>query len=188
MKKFAWSTKDILVAGMIGIVFAFVLLGVTYGFFMIGSLLGPAFARAVNGIWLIPGFMAMYLIRKPGVGFVAQCITGFVMSPFSPYGWTMIFWQAFSGVMYEIPFLLFLYKKYTTSLLLIAGSILGVLSTLFEYPIYGLALLSIPVQVTMLVVSAVSGLLGGWLSKLLADSVMKTGLLAEYNQKNQVVM
>lgn len=181
-RKGGWSTKDILVTGMIGVVFAFVLVGIIYAYYTLSSIFGPVYARIINGVWIIPGLMALYLIRKPGAGLIALLITGFVMIPFTPYGWMIVLWQGMSGLICEIPFLFVLYKKYSTLFLMIGGAVVGVLSTLIEYPVYGLAAMSVESQVIMFIVSLVSGLLGGLLSKLLADAVMKTGMFAEYEK------
>lgn len=67
---------------------------------------------------------------------------------------------------------------------MISGSVATILSTLLEYPLYGHAALSIGVQITMLVVSAVGGAIGGILSKLLAESMLKLGLLADYRRSS----
>lgn len=185
-RKGRWSTKDILITGMIGVVFAFVLLGVTFAYFPLAALLGPGYSRITDGIFMIPGLMALYLIRKPGAGLVAMTIGGIVMLPFSPYGLIGVLWAAMAGFECEIPFLAFLYRKYTIVFLMFSGAVATLISMLLEYPLYGHASLAVSVQVTMFVVTIIGGMIGGLLSKLLADAVMKIGMLAEYNRTYHV--
>ncbi|WP_010271724.1 ECF transporter S component [Paenibacillus senegalensis] len=178
----AWNTKDILITGMIGVVFAFVLIAVTYAYFPLAAVLGPGYSRIMDGIFMIPGLMALYLIRKPGAGLVAMTIGGLVTLPFSPYGLIGIAWSAVAGLECETPFLAVRYRKYSALFLMISGSIATLISTLLEYPLYGHAGLSVGVQITMLAVTAVSGAIGGFLSKWLADATLKSGLLADYRR------
>lgn len=178
--KVAWHTKDILITGMIGVVFAFVLLGVTFAYFPLAAVLGPAYSRITDGLFMIPGLMALYLIRKPGAGLIAMTIGGLVMLPFSPYGLIGIVWAAAAGLECEAPFLAVRYRKYSVSFLMIGGAIATIISTLLEYPMYGHAALAIGVQFTMIAVSAFGGALGGLLAKWLADRMLKAGFLAQY--------
>lgn len=46
----------------------FVLLAVTFAYFPFAAVLGPAYSRITDGIFMIPALMALYLIRKPGAG------------------------------------------------------------------------------------------------------------------------
>ncbi len=179
-----WSTKDILITGMIGVVFAFVLLAVTFAYFPLAAILGPAYSRITDGIFMIPGLLALYLIRKPGAALVSMTIGGLVMLPFSPYGLIGIVWAAIAGIECEVPFLAVLYRKYSTLFLMISGSIATVISTLLEYPLYGHAALTIGVQITMLAVSAIGGAIGGLFSKLLGEAMLKAGFLAEYRHSS----
>lgn len=181
-RRAVWNTKDILITGMIGVVFAFVLLAVTFAYFPLAGILGPAYSRITDGIFMIPGLLALYLIRKPGAALISMTIGGLVMLPFSPYGLIGIVWAAIAGLECEAPFLAVLYRKYSTLFLMISGSVATIISTLLEYPLYGHAALAIGVQITMLVVSAIGGAIGGLLSKWLADALLKAGFLAEYRR------
>lgn len=181
-RKGLWSTKDILVTGMIGVVFSFVLIAATYAYLAVIGGFGPAFARVFNGVYLIPGLMALYLIRKPGAALVAQLIAGTVMIPFSPYGWFMLIGQGVNGLTTEIPFFSVLYKKYSLAFLMVAGGVASCIGTLSEYPMAGYASLDASIQLTMFTISAISGGLGGLIAKILAEAVMKTGLLSEYQR------
>jgi len=177
-----WNTKDILITGMIGVVFAFVLLAVTFAYFPLAALLGPAFSRITDGLFMIPGLMALYLVRKPGAALAALTIGSVVVLPFSPYGLIGIVWSVAGGLECELPFMAMLYRKYSTPFLMVGGAVATLISTLLEYPLYGHAALAIGVQIGMLAVTALSGAIGGLLSKLLADAMLKAGFMADYRR------
>ena len=112
----------------------------------------------------------------------ALTIGGIVMLPFSPYGLIGIVWAAAGGLECEVPFLAARYRKYSTSFLMLGGAVATLISTLLEYPLYGHAALALGVQITMLAVTVLSGALGGLLSKLLADAMLKAGFMADYRR------
>ncbi|BBI34311.1 ECF transporter S component [Cohnella abietis] len=180
-KKRRWKTKDILVAGMIAVVFAFVQIGATYAFMAMSSSVGPAYARLLNGFWFMSGFMALSIIRKPGIGFVAQAIAGLVMTPLTPFGIMILVGTLLNGLLIEMVFFLTRYKRYTYAVMIIGMGVLSLLYTLFEYGPSGYGGLAFPVQIGILTASVISGAIGGWLCKKLTDSLVKTGMLSGYS-------
>ncbi|GGA08290.1 cobalt ABC transporter permease [Paenibacillus marchantiophytorum] len=179
-KKRAWKTKDILVAGMIAVVFAFIQIGATYAFMAMTSAVGPVYARLLNGLWFMSGFMALAIIRKPGIGFTSQIIAGLVMSPLTPFGIMMLFGTFVNGLLTELVFLVTRYKRYNTAVMVIGMSVLSLIYTLAEYGSSGYGGLSTPIQIGLMASSVISGGLCGWLCKRLTDSLLKTGLLSGY--------
>ncbi|NEW05651.1 ECF transporter S component [Paenibacillus sp. SYP-B3998] len=179
-KKKRWKTKDILVAGMIAVVFAFVQVGATYAFMAMASSVGPAYARLLNGFWFMSGFMALTIIRKPGIGFVAQAIAGLVMTPLTPFGIMILFGTVLNGIFTELIFLLTRYKRYSYPVMTVGMSVLSLVYTLFEYGPSGYGGLALPVQIGILASSVVSGGVCGWLCKRLTESLLKTGMLSGY--------
>jgi len=175
------KTKDILVAGMIALVFAFVQIGATYAFMAISSSIGPAYGRLLNGFWFMSGFMAMAIIRKPGIGFIAQTIAGLVMIPLTPFGIMILVGTVINGIFIELIFFITRYKRFTYTVMIVGMSILSLVYTLLEYGPSGYAGLAIPVQIAIVATSLISGALGGWLCKRLTNSLMKSGLLSGYS-------
>ncbi|WP_025846248.1 ECF transporter S component [Brevibacillus agri] len=80
-----WRTKDLLMAGLLGVVFAIVIIGVNYVYMLATSLLGPIYSRILIGFYMLPGLIALYLIRKPVAGLLAETVAGLVMIPFTSY-------------------------------------------------------------------------------------------------------
>ena len=77
--KFDWKLKDILMVGIAGVLFSFLYLGMVY----VGTALctamtpfgmGAAGYEPIYGIWFMAGMFALYVIRKPGTGVVAEML------------------------------------------------------------------------------------------------------------------
>lgn len=179
-KKQRWQTKDILMAGMIAVVFAFVQIGATYAYMAMSSSVGPIYARLLNGLWFMSGFMALAIVRKPGIGFAAQAIAGLVMTPFTPFGILIFFGTLVNGVFTELVFLFTRYKRYSYPVMIVGMTLLSLVYTLFEYGPSGYGGLAISVQIWILAVSAFSGALCGWLCRRLTDALLRTGMLSGY--------
>lgn len=175
------TTKDILVAGMIAVVFAFVQVGIIYAFIATTAAAGPLYARLLNGFWFMPGFMAMLVIRKPGIGFIALAIAGIVMTPLTPFGIVILFGTLIDGLLTELTFFLTRYKRYNLPVIVTGMSVLSLVYTLIEYGPSGYGGLSVPIQIGILASSAVGGALCGLLCKKLTDGLMRTGLLTGYS-------
>ncbi|WP_051775621.1 ECF transporter S component [Paenibacillus tyrfis] len=179
-RRHRWTTKDMLVAGLLGVVFSIVIIGANYLYMVATSLVGPVYSRALIGVYMMPGMMALYMIRKPGIGFAAEVIAGFIMMPFTSYGWMMVFGQLVNGIACELPYACFRYRKYSTGFMLAAGAVTGALGVLSEYPLAGYAALAPSVQIGMFIITAASCMAAAWLIRLLSDALMRTGLLADY--------
>lgn len=180
-KRQRWKTKDILVAGMIAVVFAFVQIGATYAFIAMSSSVGPAYARLLNGFWFMAGFMALSIIRKPGIGFIAQAIAGVIMIPMTPFGIMILVGMLFNGLFIELVFLITRYKRYSYAIMIVGMALLSLVYTLIEYGPSGYDGLVIPVQIAIVGASLISGAICGWLCKRLTDSLFRTGLLSGYS-------
>lgn len=181
------KTKDILVAGMIAVVFAIVQVGLTYMFMTTSALAGPVYARIFDGFWYMSGFMAMFIIRKPGIALVAQAIAGIIMIPMTPFGLMMLFGTLICGVLTELVFLITRYKRFTLPVYMIGMSSLSLIYALLEYGPSGYGGLAIPVQIGILSASAFSGAVCGWLCKRISGSLLQTGLLSGYTESRNKV-
>ncbi|WP_220195314.1 ECF transporter S component [Ktedonospora formicarum] len=176
-----WRTRDILVLAALSLVFGLVIIFVSglYG------LLSMAFSHALAGaifssFFLIPGLATPYILRRPGAAFLGQVLIGFVQFPFDPGGWTSLTIYIMLGILYELPFLVTRYRNYHL-LTLISG---GIISNLLVLTIAGLAAggfhIAPSIIIAAYVLIFVSGTIGPWLAKLLADTIVKTGVLSSY--------
>ncbi|MBG9565175.1 MULTISPECIES: ECF transporter S component [Brevibacillus] len=135
-----WRRKDLLMAGLLSAVFAIVIIGVNYVYMLATSLLGPIYSRILIGFYMLPGLIALYLIRKPGAGLLAETVAGLVMIPFTSYGWMMLVGQAVNGLFCELPYAFARYRTYSARFMLAAAAVTGALAVLSEYPLTGYAI------------------------------------------------
>lgn len=176
-----WRTRDILVLAILSLVFGLVMILVSglYG------LLSIAFSHALAGaifasLFLIPGLATPYILRRPGAAFLGQVLVGFVQLSFDPGGWTSLTIYIVLGILYELPFLVTRYRNYHL-LTLISG---GIISNLLVLTIVGLVAGGFNIAPSIIIIAYilvfVSGTIGPLLAKLLADTIVKAGVLSSY--------
>ncbi len=175
-----WTTRDLLVTAVISIVIAIPLIGANYILVMFIMPLGMLAICAVQGIWIIPPILIAYILRRPGAVFLSQLIRATIMIPFSTTWWTVSLFALVYAISAELVFLTVRYRNYSSSFLMFAGIVVGLACTAVMWLPMGVGLLSIEMQIAILVISIISGALAGWLAKMLADSIAKTGVLNSY--------
>lgn len=177
---FAWKTRDILVAAGIAVP-----LGLVYAGWLalwLAAQIVPELSHVVGGLYVLAPVIVGYVLRRPGAALLAEMLAAFVETPFTPYG-TIIIWLGFlQGVGVEAVFALTGYRRYTLPVLLVAGAV-GALAVLFGrfYVAFGYGNLAIEVQILRIVATIVGGaLFGGLLGKVIADALVKTGVLNNF--------
>lgn len=176
----AWTTRELLVVAVIGIVSAIVLMGVNY----LGALLmavNPTFGSLLSGFYFTFIIMPLYIVRRPGAAILATLVYGLASAPFHPFGWAMALMAFIFAIPVEIPFLLTRYRNYHLWVLMVAGAAGGLLSFVMT-GLYGdYASLTLSVQLITLAVYLLSGaIIGGGLAKALSDALAKTGVLNNF--------
>ena len=175
-----WSTRDLLITAIISIAFAVILLGVAYLFILFIRPLGLLAQTLGQGIWFIPAIFMGYILRRPGAVIVSQLMMRIILVPISPYGWMELVGAFVVGVPIELVFWATRYRHYRLPVLMLTGIAAGSLRTVVAWVPYGLSELTSEFQITVIVLTIVSGALAGWLAKLLADAIAKTGVLSGY--------
>ena len=176
----SWTTQDLLVVAVIGIVAAILLMGVNY----LGSLLmaiNPILGSIISGTWFTFIVMPLYIVRRPGAAILSTLIYGLASAPFHPFGWFVSLAAVIFAIPVEIPFLLTRYRNYRLWVLVVGG-MAGTLLSFVMTGLYGdYASLALLVQLVTLVIYLLSGaFFGGWLSKVLSDALLKTGVLNNF--------
>ena len=175
-----WTTRDLLVTAAISVVFAVVLLGVNYLFFMFLWPLGPLGLPASVGIWFMPLILIAYILRRPGAALIAQMMISIISAPFSPGSWAILLMIIVAGVPMELVFFAARYRNYRLYILMIAGIVPGLVYTSLRWIPVGTNLLTIEMQIAIIAITIISGALGGCLAKIIADAIAKTGVLSNY--------
>jgi energy-coupling factor transport system substrate-specific component len=86
----AWTTRDLLVTAVIGIVFGLVAIPIQMVFTSLEMLTGPIGSRILIGIFYTPALMALYIIRRPGAAVLTRLIIALASVAFTPWGWSNI--------------------------------------------------------------------------------------------------
>lgn len=187
MQKNNWQLKDIIMIGIVSIIFGIIYLGaVNLGIFL-GIFLTPfglsLFANEIIfGIWFMAASFAGYVLQKPGVSTVTEMIAAllevFMGSIYGP----MVFISGFlQGIGYDIGFGVFRFRRFSW----LSLSIGAITATITSF-IWGLVRSSfgdIKWQILLLifVVRLLSALFFSVVVvKLTCDRLAKSGVLGSY--------
>jgi energy-coupling factor transport system substrate-specific component len=174
-----WSTRDLMVSVVIGLVFGVIFIPVTFAY--AAFLNFGIIARALlSGVYYLPAAFAAYVIRRPGSILLVSMVSALAAMPFTPYGLIIILVGTITGVMGELVTWLFTrYRNFPTGLFVLAGIIAGLIE--FGLILAGLrttAELGLGILAIAFSLSAITFGLAAFLAKKLADAVARTGVLA----------
>jgi energy-coupling factor transport system substrate-specific component len=178
--KRTWSTRDLLVTIMIGLAFGVILIPVTWAYAGLLNL-GGIFARSiVGGLYFLPAAFAAYVMRKPGATLLASILSALPPMLFSPYSLIVLIIGAMIGLVGELCiWILTRYRTFTLARLVWTGLTSGiVVYVLILGSLLRTTKFELSVVLLALVVSGVTFGACAIISKFLADSVAKTGVLS----------
>lgn len=177
----AWTTRDLLVTAVIGIVFALLVSAVVNFGFVLWAATTPLVAVAVfNGAFVMAGMTAPYIIRRPGAAIISELITGLAMSPFTIFGFGAIAGRLMEGVVYELPFLATRYRRYDWLPMMLGGIIGGTAFFFMTMAVYGAQNLSTGFLVGLVLINMASCALGVYLSRKMGEALAKSGVLSGF--------
>ncbi len=187
MKSYKWQLKDILMIGLISVLFGVIYLGTVYlGTFLTTlltpfglSILGNEF---IFGIWFMAASFAAYVIQKPGVATISEMLAALIEVLMGNFYGPIVFISGFlQGAGSELGFSIFKYKKFSwTSMILSAfgATTLSFIWGMIRSSFFNLnPLLIILIFVIRLISAILFSAIG---SKLLADGLAKAGVLRGY--------
>nr|WP_277344746.1 ECF transporter S component [Cellulomonas sp. IC4_254] len=173
--------KDIVLMVVLGVVFGFLYWALVQAWNGLAVLMGPAGDLAQHvllGGWLLVAPIAIAIIRRPGVGILAEVIASVVEVVFlgSPVGPLLVVAALLQGLGSEIPFALGRYRRFGWGRFAASG-LLGA-TLVFGWSAFRFGWYGQDVLVLRLVLQAVSGVvLGGLLAKVIVDALGRTGVL-----------
>lgn len=172
--------ETVLVA-VLGVVFGFVYWAFVQLWAPLQLAMGPLADLAANvlaGAWIIVGPLATYIVRKPGVGVLAETLAALVEVVFlaSPAGPLLLVVGLVQGVGAELPFALTRYRRFGWWAFVASGVSAALVTFAFNAVRFGwlgqdYALLRLGIQVVSCVV------LCGLAARLLGDALARTGAL-----------
>ncbi len=177
----SWSTRDIVVAAVlavaVGVIFWVwdLLWAVAFG-----AIPFP-FSYLLVGLWMVGGILVPYVIRRPGAALVGELVAAFVsMIMVNQWGVLVMVSGLVQGVGAELVFASGRWRTYSLPVMLAAGAVAGVFSILNDSFFYSYwHIYTVGSILTGVVLVAVSGaVLGGALSKIIADLLARTGVLS----------
>jgi energy-coupling factor transport system substrate-specific component len=177
----SWSTREIVVGAVLAVAVGVI-------FWAWGQLWATVFAAIpfpasylLVGVWMIGGVLVPYVVRRPGAALVGELVAAFVsMLLVTQWGFAVMLSGVVQGLGAEIVFASTRWRKYSLPVLMAAGAVAGVFSILLDSYYYGYWKIYTANSILFgAVFVAISGaLLGGFLSKVIADLLAGTGVLS----------
>lgn len=181
MGKKSLTMKEVILTVIIAIIF-----GVVYKVwgpvYTAASAVAPFLGQVVYPMWFVAAIVAAYIIRKPGVAFLAEFLaaSGELLAG-SQYGLPVLFSGLMQGLGAELVFLAFRYKRWDLSVLVLASIASSAGSLAAGYLLHGFGAQTVFVQVTTILFRTVSSIfVCGLFSKWISDKLVKTGSLNSY--------
>ncbi|MER1997938.1 MAG: ECF transporter S component [Arthrobacter sp.] len=179
----SWRVVDIVVASVLAVATGVVFWAwsLAYGGAAALFVAFPPLAGLYTGGWLIAGVLGALIIRKPGAALYCEVLASAVSGVLgTQFGLSVLLSGAIQGLGAELVFLLFLYRKFTLPVALLAGLgaglFLGVSESILYMPEWALQW-----RVLYTVFAMVSGLLlAGLLSWLAVRALARTGVLSAF--------
>ncbi|MBD7995776.1 ECF transporter S component [Arthrobacter sp. Sa2CUA1] len=180
---FSWRVVDIVVASVLAVAVGVVFWAwsLAYGGVEALVLAFPPIGGLYTGGWLIAGVLGGLIIRKPGAAIYCEVLAAAVSGVLgTQFGLSVLLSGAIQGLGAELVFLLFLYRKFTLPVALLAGLgsglFLGVSESILYKPEWAFQW-----QALYTGFAAVSGLvLAGLLSWLAVRALARTGVLSPF--------
>jgi energy-coupling factor transport system substrate-specific component len=182
-----WQLKDIIMIGILAVLFGVIYLGAVQFGVLLGTLLTPfglsIFANEIIfGIWFMAAAFAGYIIQRPGVATITEMIAALLEVFMGNYYGPIIFVSGFvQGIGFDAGYAMYRYRRYDWRSL-ITGA---VFATVLSYP-WGIIRsnfsgLTWQILVGIFVVRLMSAIFfSAILVKLTLDRLEKSGVLASY--------
>ncbi len=186
-----WRVVDIVVASVIGVASGLIFLLWNVGYLGPSALLEPllpGLQGLLDGPWLFAGVLGALIIRKPGAAIYTETLAAVVSALVGNQWGGFLTLEAglVQGLGAELVFLLFLYRRWTLPVAILAGigaALFGAVNNLILWYVGADALFT----VVYLISAAVSGaVIAGLLSWLLARGLAATGALDRFASGREV--
>lgn len=188
-----WRVVDIAVASVIGVASALIywlVATLTYGPWAALDVLVPGLPGLFNGLWLFAGPLAAVIVRKPGAAIYAEVVAGVLEALLgNMWGGAATFLIALvQGIMAEIAFLVFAYRKWTLPITILSGALSGLGCWGYSFFTNLQAIdLGGSYGVMYLVTTVISGIVfAGVLMWFLYVAIAKTGALDKFASGREV--
>ena len=169
------------------VLFGVLFLGVTYAGGALYTVLLPFGMPSLGyepfyGIYFMAVAFAIYVIRKPGAGIIAEILAAIIETLMGNFFGPIIILSGFvQGAGFELAFALTKYKRFDTKIMITASIICSCITMGYNLIVSGYNLIAVPVLALMLAVRIVSAVaIDGFLAPKLANGLAKAGVLNNY--------
>ena len=179
-----WPFRDLVLLAVLGTVFGFLyyaLVGAWNGLQVVMGPLGDLAQNVVWGGWMVVAPLALYIVRRPGAGVIAEVMAAFIEFAVlgSPFGPPLLITALVQGAGAEAVFAATRYRRWTWPVFVASGAVAGV--AIFAYEAVVLGWFGQDILVARFAVHMTSCvLLTGTLAKVLGDGLLRTGVLDNY--------
>lgn len=134
----------------------------------------PFAAISIAGLWVMPAVIGLRLLQRPFAGLLVGLISGLVLAPFytAVAILTTLFWSFFP----ELPFLVTLYRRWSTWLHYAGAAVLGIAYPILAAQSFDLWAMTPALVVAFIALCLASCLAGTWLGILIADRLRAAGV------------
>jgi energy-coupling factor transport system substrate-specific component len=179
----SWRTVDIVVAAVVSVAFGVVFVAWNALWSVTTPLFTalPAAQAIIYGVWLLPGVLVGLIVRRPGAALFAGILSASVSALIgSQWGADAVLSGALQGGGAELGFALFLYRRWTLPVAVVAATLAGLGATIHDVPIYyaelGVGYWVVYGAATMLSGAIIAGI-GAW---ALVRALAASGVLGEF--------
>ena len=179
--------KDYIFMGLLSLVFGLLYLLALYaGTATTGALTPTGYGilgyEPYYGIWFMAALAAVYILRRPGVGIVAEIIASVIEVILgNSFGPIVILSALIQGLGVELGFAIFRYKRYDYASTMLAAVFAMLFSFLWTGYRSAYWTMDFKIVGLIFIIRLASSLFfTGFLTKLLCDQLAKTGLLKTY--------
>ncbi len=179
----SWRTVDIVVAAVIGVA-----VGVVFWLWnIVWSVTTPLFVAfppgqaVVYGMWLISGVLGGLIIRKPGAAVLTSIAAASVSAILgTQWGMQVLLDGALQGLLPELVFLAFAYKRWNMGVAVLAAAVAGLSPALRDNIVYNVTW-PLHYQLTYGVIVVLSAaVIAGVGARLLTTALARSGALAAF--------
>ena len=187
MNKLNWELKDVIMVGLLSIIFAVIYLGFVYFATFFKSVLAPfglaPFANEfVFGVWFMAATLAGYIMQKPGVAIIAEMMAALIEVLMGNFYGPLVFLSGFlQGLGAELGFAAYSYKRYDLKSLSLASFLSTVFSFIWGFYRNSFTNLSPIYIMAMFMVRTLSAFIfSALIVKKLGDGLVESGAIEQY--------
>ena len=188
-----YKLKDVLMIAVCAVLFGVIFLGATYAGGMLYGLLAPFGLASLGyepfyGIYFLGGAFALYVMRKPGAGIIAEILGAVIETLLGNFFGPIIILSGFvQGFGFELVIALKKYKKFDIVTLIEASVCCSVLTLIYNLIISGYNKIAVPVLALMLFVRIISAIIfDAFINKSVGDKLARAGVLNGYEISKEI--